>query len=118
VDTQVVDGIQALVLIATIDIKAIPVGDPQALPIDTAAFITDITPVPPAPPGAIIDGEYFRDVQPGAPVRFTVHARNTTVDSKKEAQLFLVTIRVMGDNVTVLDERNVYVVIPGGGIDP
>jgi hypothetical protein len=62
--------------------------------------------------------DIFRDVLPGTPVTFTVHARNTIVESRTEAQLFRVTIRVMGDGVTVLDERDVYVIVPGGSKDP
>lgn len=119
VDQALVDGVEALVTFGTIDISAVPVADPYELPaVDTAQFITAITPVPPAPPGSTIDGDVFRDVLPGTPVLFRVHARNTFVESRLEAQLFRVTIRVMGDAVTVLDERDVYVVIPGGVSDP
>lgn len=117
VTTNVVDGVKALVTYGTIDVSAIPVSDPAALPaVDTSQFITAITPLPPAPPGSTIDGDVFRDVRPGLPVVFTVHARNTIVPSKKEFQLFRVTIRVMGDGVTDLDDRDVYIVIPGGGV--
>jgi hypothetical protein len=119
VTTALVDGISALVTFGTIDISALPVADPFLLPgVDTSAFITTIDPVPPAPPGSMIDGDAFVDVVPGAPVRFRVHARNTTVQHTREAQLFTVTIRVMGDGVTTLDEREVFVIVPGGGIDP
>jgi hypothetical protein len=119
VSTALVDGIKALVTFGAIDISALPVADPFLLPdIDTSAFITAIDPVPPAPPGSMIDGDTFKDVQPGNPVRFRVHARNTTVQHAREAQLFTVTIRVMGDGVTTLDEREVFIIVPGGGIDP
>jgi len=119
VDLQVVEAISALVTYGTIDISGIAVSDPMALPqVQTAGFITAISPVPPAPPGAMIIGDVFKDVQPGAPVTFRVHARNTIVEQRREAQLFRVTIRVMGDMVTNLDERDVYVVVPGGGLDP
>ena len=118
VDEQVVDAIKALVQYGSIDVTAIPVSDPFALPqVDTSRFITSIVPVPPAPPGSTIDGDVFRDVQPGSPIQFRVRARNTTVESRREAQLFRVTIRVMGDGVTTLDEREVYVIVPGGGTD-
>jgi hypothetical protein len=40
------------------------------------------------------------------------------VESQREAQIFKVTIRVMGDGVTKLDERDVYIIVPGGGTDP
>lgn len=112
VDQQVVHGIDALVNFATLDISAVPVSDPDVLPLDTARFITAITPVPPAPPGSTINGDVFEDVLPGLPVRFTVHAHNTFVPGAREAQLFRVTIRVMGSAVTVLDERDVFIVVP------
>jgi hypothetical protein len=119
VDQQLVDAVEALVTFGTIDISAIPVADAYELPaVDTSQFITAITPVPPAPPGSSIDGDVFKDVLPGTPVVFRVHARNTFVESRTEAQLFRVTIRIMGDAVTVLDERDVYIVIPGGNPDP
>jgi hypothetical protein len=119
VSTALVDGIKALVTFGTIDISAVPVSDPFVLPeVDTARFITSISPIPPAPPGATIEMDAFKDVQPGLPVRFRVRARNTTVQQTREVQLYRVTIRVMGDGVTTLDEREVYVVVPGGGIDP
>ncbi len=119
VSTALVEGIKALVTFGTIDISALPVADPFQLPeVDTSTFITAIDPVPPAPPGSMIDGNTFKDVKPGAPVRFRLHARNTTVQHTREAQLFTVTIRVMGDGVTTLDERDVFVIVPGGGIDP
>lgn len=119
VSTALVDGIKALVTFGTIDINALPVADPSELPeVDTSLFITAVDPVPPAPPGATIMGDAFKDVQPGQPVRFRVHARNTIVQHKREAQLFKVTIRVMGDGVTTLDERDVFIIVPGGGIDP
>ncbi len=119
IDQQVVDAIAALVTFGTIDISARAVSDPFALPaVDSSQFITAITPLPPAPPGSTIDGDVFRDVLPGAPVTFTVHARNTIVPTRAEAQLFRVTIQVMGDGVTALDERDVYVIVPGGAIDP
>lgn len=118
IDDQVVDAIKALVQYGSIDVTALAVSDPFALPlVDTSRFIASITPVPPAPPGSTIDGDAFRDVQPGSPIQFRVRARNTTVESKREAQLFRVTIRVMGDGVTTLDEREVFVIVPGGGTD-
>lgn len=118
VNTAVVDAIKALVSFGEIDISALAVGDPTALPqVDTATFITSMTPIPPAPPGVTIDGDVFRNVRPGTPVDFRVRARNTTVESRREAQLFRVVVRVRGDVVTTLDERNVYVIVPGGGSD-
>jgi hypothetical protein len=113
----VVQGVKALVTYGTIDVSAIPISDPAALPaVDTSQFITAITPLPPAPPGSMIVGDVFQGVRPGLPVTFTVHARNTIVPSKKEFQLFRITIRVMGDGVTDLDDRDVFVIIPGGGL--
>jgi hypothetical protein len=119
VDLQVVQGLSALVQFAEFDISGLAVGDPAAMPgVNTARFITAITPVPPAPPGSTISGDAFENVQPGQPVRFRVHARNTFVQGQREAQLFLVTIRVMGDGVTVLDQRDVFIVVPAASFIP
>jgi hypothetical protein len=119
VDVQLVEGVEALVNYGTLDISALAVADAYELPaVDTAAFIKELNPLPPPPPGSTIDGGVFRDVLPGTPVTFRITAKNTTVDHRTEAQLFRVTIRVVGDAVTVLDERYVYVIVPGGSLDP
>ncbi len=119
VDSQVVEGIDRLVTYAALDISGIPVADPTQLPgVDTSGFITAIVPVAPAPPGAVIVGDLFENVLPGQPVQFTVHAENRIVPGRREAQFFRVTIRVRGSAVTVLDERDVFVVVPAATFIP
>lgn len=116
---QVVEAIDRLVSFAAIDISGIPVADPDQLPgVDTSGFITAITPVAPAPPGSVINGDVFENVLPGNPVKFTVSAENRIVPGRRAAQFFRVTIRVRGSAVTVLDERDVFVVVPAATFIP
>ncbi len=114
---EVVEAVAALVNHGLRDISALPVADAYELPeVDTSLFVSGIVPVPPAPPGASIDGEVFSDVLSGTPVTFRVSMRNTFIDHRREAQLFRVTIRVLGDEVALLDQRDVYAIIPGGNV--
>ncbi|MFH0901679.1 MAG: VWA domain-containing protein [Pseudomonadota bacterium] len=118
IDSPIVDAIKTLVTSATIDIAAVATSDPFLLPdIDTGLFVESIVPVEPPPRGSKIEGDTFRNVMPGDDVQFRVFARNTTVPQRREAQLFTVAIRVLGDNVTELDRRDVFIVVPGGGVD-
>jgi hypothetical protein len=114
-----VDAVEKLASLSTLDISSKPVGTGQGvrkepLPIGstTARFIEAITPVPPAPNGSTIDGDVFRGVTPGSTVRFKLRARNTFVQHREQIQLFTVDILVLGDAVTVLDVRKVYIVVP------
>jgi len=119
--TTIVDAIEALVLYGLLDINAIPIADPAELAatgIDTAMFITAITPVPPPPPGSTIAGDTFLDVTAGTPVSFTIDAFNDFVMPAATAQLFQCTIQIMGDGVTVLDSRIVYIIVPPEGGNP
>lgn len=115
----IVGAIEQLASLASLDISAVPLGEPEGLRgevlpagTDTADFIEAITPEPPPPAGARIDGDVFRDVQPGSTVEFRLRARNDFVPHTFETQLFTIDIHVLGDGVTVLDERKVYVVVP------
>ena len=54
----------------------------------------------------------FAQTTPGTEVRFRVTAYNDFVEPTSEVQLFVARIQVLGDQVTVLDERNVYIVVP------
>jgi len=114
-----VDAIRQLTMRGEIDISARPVGEiegvrGEVLPAGTttAEFIVSITPEPPAPAGATIEGEVFRSVAFGSTVTFRVTAQNDFVPSTSAPQLFTIDIDVLGDAVTVLDVRNVYVVVP------
>lgn len=114
-----VDAIRQLTEQGEIDISAVPVGRLEGvrgerLPAGTttADFIESIRPEPPPPEGSTIEGDVFRSVQFGSTVTFRVTARNDFVPSTSVPQLFTIEIEVRGDAVTVLDVRNVYVVVP------
>lgn len=78
----------------------------------TADFIKSITPVAPPPNGATIDGDIFRSVTPGSTVKFDVKGYNDFQKPLEVDQLFAADIRVLGDLVTVLDVRKVYIIVP------
>ncbi len=78
----------------------------------TADFIKSITPVAPPPAGATIDGDIFRSVTPGSTVTFDVKGYNDFQKPIEVDQLFAADIRVLGDLVTVLDVRKVYIIVP------
>jgi len=57
--------------------------------------------------------DYFPRVLPGTSVCFDIHAkRNTTVPATREPQMFTATIQVMGDGITILDERDIFFLVP------
>lgn len=84
----------------------------------TADFIESITPVAPAPAGSMIDGAVFRSVTPGSTVKFDVKGYNDFQKPLEVDQLFAADIRVLGDLVTVLDVRKVYIIVPREIPDP
>ncbi len=84
----------------------------------TADFIASVTPVAPAPAGATIDGDIFRSVTPGSTVTFDVKGYNDFQKPLEVDQLFAADIRVLGDLVTVLDVRKVYIIVPREIPDP
>jgi len=118
----IVDAIAQLATYGTIDISARAVGtrdrfEPAATDLlaegtSTADFIQSIVPVPPAPDGAAIVGDVFTGVVPGSTVSFELTAQNDFVPEIETLQLFTIDIDVLGDGVTTLDTRNVYVIVP------
>jgi len=84
----------------------------------TADFIQSIVPVAPPPAGATIDGDVFRHVTPGSTVTFDVTGYNDFQKPLEVDQLFSADIRVLGDLVTVLDVRKVYIIVPREITDP
>jgi hypothetical protein len=115
----IVDAIGQLATLGTLDVSTRPVGETMGLRGEvlppgstTADFIQRILPEPPPPAGTTIDGEFFRDVTPGTTVQFRVTVQNTFVPEIAEPQLFTIDIQVLGDSVTVLDVRNVFVIVP------
>ena len=77
-----------------------------------ADFITSITPVTPPPNGSTIDGDVFRNVTTGSMVTFDVEAFNDFVPGTSQNQLFGVDINILGDQVTTLDIRRVFIIVP------
>jgi hypothetical protein len=115
----VVNAIVQLASFGTLDISARAVGKLQGesgevLPpgTTTADFIKAITPVPPAPAGATIVGDVFQGVTAGSMVTFRLDAFNDFVPATPVDQVFTIDVHVVGDGVTTLDVRNVYVIVP------
>jgi hypothetical protein len=112
-----VDAVNALVTAITFDTVSIRVVG------DVHGFIRATIPrsaVPPAgspaPTVADLDGDSvfdsFVDVTPGTVVEFSVIAFNDTVPQTDVDQVFMVTLQVIGDGVTVLDEKPVTIIVP------
>lgn len=115
----VVDAIEQLSTLGTLDVSTRPLGEtrsvsgaPLAAGTTTADFIQSITPEAPAPTGSTIVGDVFQHVTPGSTVRFRLTAQNLFVRATTEPQLFTIDIQVLGDGVTVLDLRRIYVIVP------
>jgi hypothetical protein len=79
-------------------------------------FILGVTPVSATPPAGsaapTIAGDGFHGVTPGTTLTFRVNARNTFVEERSEIQLFRATIQVVGDGVTTLSSRSVFILVP------
>jgi len=57
--------------------------------------------------------DVFSSVLPGTPVCFDIYPKmNTSVQATEEPQLFEAVIRVIGNDVTPLDSRTVYFLVP------
>lgn len=117
--SRIVDAIQQLATLADLDVSTRSIGKLQgelAEPLPdgttTADFIQSIVPVPPPPAGASIEGDVFKTVHPGSSVTFELDAYNDFVPATDEDQLFTIRIQVLGDGVTVLDTRTVFVIVP------
>ena len=132
---QVIHGVQTLATSVPLRIDAVPVDDPADAvnaPLEFIEYIeanasgesiTDpvtgevriCTTTDPLPVDETGDGhpDYFPRVLPGVPVCFDIHAKqNWTVPATREPQMFRATIQVMGDGITILDERDVYFLVP------
>jgi hypothetical protein len=126
---SIVDAVQALAGFASFDIDARPInetGNPNNVDA-VAAFVDHVTPniMPDAatgcanglPVGDLLgsDGVHdtFTSVSGGVRVCFDVVPKtNTTVMPTEEPQLFRARIDVYGDGITVLDDREVWFVVP------
>ncbi|MEM7609098.1 MAG: hypothetical protein AAF411_27430 [Myxococcota bacterium] len=134
VDASVVDAIEALAASTPLDISARAV-DAEGDDVDATEFIERIevnaaggvadprdatTVCVGGLPSADRDGDGFDDtftaVTPGTPVCFDVIPRmNTTVMPTDTPQVFRAVIEVLGDGVTVLDQRDVFFLVPPDG---
>jgi hypothetical protein len=135
VSADVVDKVGILATAVPIRVDAVPVDDPSDSVDAVVSFIDYIeanasgetvfdpvtgtdricTITDPLPVDDPADGhpDYFPRVLPGTSVCFDIHALiNTTVPATREPQMFMATIQVMGDRITVLDERDVYFLVP------
>lgn len=115
----IVDAVKQLASLGVLDISTDKVGGTKGINNEvvtpgftTADFIESILPVAPPPPGSTIDGDVFRHVTPGSTVAFDVTGYNYFQKPLEVDQLFSSDIRVLGDLVTVLDVRKVYIIVP------
>lgn len=85
----------------------------------TAEFITMVTPsrgAPDAPTGfSSMDATTFYDVRPSTVVYFNVDFYNDFQPPTDSAQLFRATIQVIGRAGTIVDHRDVYMIVPAVG---
>ena len=125
VSDGVVAQIETLATATPQDVNAVPEdvrGDPGEGPLDFDAtqFIVAITPKTAYPPEGYppptMDAEFFYDVIPGTEVVFDVEFYNGVVPPAESAQVFKAMINVMGNRVTLLDERLVIIIVPTEGM--
>jgi hypothetical protein len=121
---QIIRAVKLLVNFSVIDVSSAEDSVPQLNAFgtltDPAEFITDIIPIglTPTPPGGVMldpTGHIFLDVEPGTTATFDVKAENTILMQAQDPQVFTMKIRVIGDGVTVLDTRQVVIIVPPEG---
>ncbi len=117
-----VDAVNALVTAIRLDTVSIRVvGDVHGF--IRATIPRSAVPPPGADPPTVadLDGDSIFDsfvgVTPGTVVEFTVLAYNDTVPQTDVDQVFTVTLQVIGDGVTVLDEQPVTIIVPRRPVD-
>ncbi|MBL8742575.1 MAG: hypothetical protein JNK04_15815, partial [Myxococcales bacterium] len=117
----IVTAVRALTQFARLDVNADTNSQSQPAAdgtlIDPAQFIKGITAVSltPEPDGGTqidVPTQTFLDVLPGAIAKFNVAARNDFLEEAPQMQVFTLKIDVIGDNVTVLDQRQVVIIVP------
>jgi hypothetical protein len=135
VSADIVHQVETLATAVALRIDAVPVDDPSDAvnaPVEFIDYIeanasgetiTDpvtgvervCTVTDPLPVDETGDGhaDYFPRVLPGTPVCFDIiPKRNVTVPATREPQMFRATIQVQGDRITILDERDVFFLVP------
>jgi hypothetical protein len=113
---EIIDAVGDVANAIPMDISARAVDDPSD-DVDATLFIDRIVPAPdagdPCTPGLTVEGDIFRAVLPGSTVCFDIIPRqNDSVEHTPEPQLFMATVQVWGDDVTNLDERDIYFLVP------
>ena len=136
--TSVVNAVQTIATRVPLDINTAPRNDPaNPFAIDATRFIRRRTPscqIAPAndrcwtePMGVAhadavgrTDLSTFYRVVPGTRVRFTIFFQNGDVypGASQDSTLFHAYIDVLGDGVTVLDTREVYILVPANQPPP
>lgn len=116
VSTAVVDGIVDLVGATTQDVTSRTLDD-ESDAVDARMFIQRVTPVR-ATRATRFDATTFYGVAGGTTITFEVEFRNDFLPAQTHVQIFQAFIEVFDTaSTTVLDRRNVYVVVPPiGGI--
>lgn len=125
VSSSIIDGIQTLAESTPQDVNTrtenVP-GNPDDF--DARLFILSITPLEAYRDGAACpacytrtDSTTFYGVIPGTEVEFDIEFKNDVRMGQETAEIFRAKIFVVGNGVTDLDERQVYIVVPPEGED-
>jgi hypothetical protein len=121
--TQIVRAIRLLVNFGVFDVSSRPDSMPQPNAwggqTDPKDFITEVKPVTlvPVPTGGVvITGDSFLDVPPATTATFDVKAANTILAQAIDPQVFTLKLRVLGDGVSILDTRQVVIIVPASTI--
>ena len=134
IDQAMVSGIEALVKFSSFTVTTVVRPDPAELAssgLDTTCFIHGVIPTSATPPNSCTpqpttadlvppspELDSFENVAPGTVLRFSVNAVNDAgggmpcVPSQVQPQLFRAFIDVVADGVTVVDTRDVIVIVP------
>lgn len=121
--SAITDAIRTLANGVPLDISATPVDDATDAVDAVAEFIDALEPLQLGTPEcanglseADTNGDGYLDyvsVLPGTPVCWNLIPKmNVTVPATDQVQLYTATIEVRGDNVTLLDTRDVFFLIP------
>jgi len=121
------DAIKLLAAGVPLDLSAVTVDDPsdnvdavdafvdhlETLQLGTPECTDGLTDIDSDPPDGFKD--QYLGVTAGTPVCWRlIPKQNTTVMPTDQPQLFQATVEVYGDGITLLDERDVYFVVPPG----
>ena len=122
--TAIEDGIRALANGLPLDLNALGVDDPSDSVDAIASFVDHLQTLQLGSPACAAglsetdsNADGFADkylaVRTGTPVCWKVVSKqNTTVPATDAPQLFRATVKVYGDGVTQLDQRNVFFLVP------